>query len=108
MYRQWHNAGHLLRCPCAKRPLNPITDANRCVLTGVRTICPSSKSVRVWRILIALVDGIYTAFGVPIYAAYAPIFHDRLWYIIVSVTAGTWVCQVCNAKYIALRRVVHC
>lgn len=87
VYRQWHKLGQLLHLPCTKQPLGP-EDADRCVITGLRTIHPSSKGLRVWRIIIALVDGLYTAFGVPIYAAYAPIFHDKLWYIIVSVTAG--------------------
>lgn len=94
MYRQWHALKRLLHLPSAKRPLDPAVDANRCVISGLRTLPPSSKALRVWRIIIALVDGIYTAFGVPIYAAYAPIFHDKLWYVIVSVTAGVGVDHV--------------
>lgn len=103
LYLLWHGICKLLCCGWAKKPIDPVKDSHRCLITGLPTVHPGNKYGRTWRIIIALVDGIYTAFGVPIYAAYAGQFHFQHWYIAVSVTAGR-----CNNVRLFMMRVCVC
>lgn len=88
IYRLWHAIGSLVRCRWGKQPIDPAKGCQHSVITGLPTVPPTNKYGRTWRVVIALVDGTYTAFGVPIYAAYAGQFHFQRWYIALSVTAG--------------------